>query len=193
MSCWNLYENSQTSRIGYTRCEHGGFRSFWFHAVKRFGILASHKCAVTLISYFRGYDTKIDFDLLFMFCRIDDVCKPVSFQQTYNFVVRHVITFLESSEYEKHANFFDSLVEKPDVVTMFKWIFNLLIETPDAVEIFTTNPFSYELGVSVKMENIIGRTLLPSYVVQLRIFYKWISNELYLLFTWVPNTDLCWK
>lgn len=118
-----------------------------------------------------------------MFCHVDDVCKPVSFRQVYNFVVRHVVTFLECSESENHADFFDSLVENPDVVAMFKWIFNLLTATPEAVEIFTTNPFSYELGVSVKMEECIGRTLLPSYVIQLRIFYKWLSNELYLLFT----------
>lgn len=84
---------------------------------------------------------------------------------------------------EEDSTYVDNLAKNQDVIKMFNWIFDLLIREPETIEKFTRNPFSNDLGISLEMQKVNGRDILPSYTILLRIFYRWASHELFKLFT----------
>lgn len=127
----------------------------------------------------RGYDTTVDHELLFVFQDVETVFGPATFRQVYNAVSRHAKTFLEASVSAEHKGVFESLVYKPNVAAASEWIYNLMTGNSEAFAAITTSPFLRDPDVLAdELSGVVGRKLLPSYVVQLRIFYGWISNEL---------------
>lgn len=120
--------------------------------------------------------------MLFMYRIIEISWEPVMFQQVYNSVLRHVRTFMDVNATEEDLKYIENLAKNQDVITMFKWIFDLLIKEPETVEKFTSNPFSNNFDVSHEIQNVDGRDISPSYIILLRIFYRWASYELFSLF-----------
>lgn len=82
----------------------------------------------------------------------------------------------------KDMEYFDSIIEHPNVIAVFNWIFNLLIENPEAVDKFMCNPFPIDQNASCEINDMDGEKMIPSYIVQLRIFYRWMSKQLFMLF-----------
>lgn len=127
----------------------------------------------------RGYDTTVDHELLRVLQDAETVFGPVAFRQVYNAVSRHARTFLEASGPAEHEGVFESLVGKPDVAAASEWIHGLMTGNPDAFAAIATSPFSHDPDVLAdEIGDVVGRKLSPSYVVQLGIFYGWMSNEL---------------
>lgn len=107
----------------------------------------------------------------------------MSFQQVYNSVLRNVRILMDSvNASEKNEEFFEKLVIKPNIIAMFRQIFDLLIEKPETADKFKSNPFFLELEDLRESCDVIGRKVLPSYIIQLRVFYRQILNELFTFF-----------
>lgn len=83
---------------------------------------------------------------------------------------------------EKSKEFFETLVMKPKIIAMFYHIYDLITEQPESADKLISNPFSCELEDSRESCDVIGRKVLPSYIIQLRVFYRQILNELFYLF-----------
>lgn len=130
---------------------------------------------VVLFSVFRGYDATIDYNILFMFRHIEDIYELQIFQHVHNSVLRHARLFLEGHGFDGDKTFFE-LAENPDIVAVFNWIFDLLTAQPEAIDKFTGNPFQ---SVECKMYDVNGKKMAPSYVIKLRIFYRWVSMEFF--------------
>lgn len=133
---------------------------------------------VVLFSVFRGYDVSVDYNILFMFRHIEDIFEPTTFQHVHNSVLRNARLFLENHASDEDEIFFESLAENADIVAMFNWIFDLLTEQPKAVDKFTDNPFQ---KVECQIYDVNGKKMDPSYVIKLRIFYRWVLLEFFEL------------
>jgi len=132
---------------------------------------------VVLFSVFRGYDGTIDYNILFMFRHIEDIYELQTFQHVHNSVLRHARLFLEGHGFDKDEQFFE-LAENADIVAVFNWIFNLLAAQPKAIDKFTGNPFH---SVECKIYDVNKKKIATSYVIKLRIFYRWVSMALFEL------------
>jgi len=133
---------------------------------------------VVLFSVFRGYDGTIDYDILFMFRHIEDIYELQTFQHVHNSVLRHARLFLEAHASDEDETFFESLAENADIVAVFNWIFDLLAERPEAIDKFTENPFQ---SVECQIDDVNGKKISPSYVIKLRVFYRWVLMELFVV------------
>jgi len=85
---------------------------------------------------------------------------------------------LEGHASDEDDTFFESLAENADIVAVFKWIFDLLAEQPEAIDKFTSNPFQ---NVECQIFDVNGKKMASSYVIKLRIFYRWVLMELFEL------------
>lgn len=85
--------------------------------------------------------------------------------------------------------FFENLVKNADVVAMSKWIFDLLVEKPEVVEKFNKNPFSNDHDISVEKYDGYNneKQMTVSYIIKLRLFYRWISKEISVLLRYCLN------
>lgn len=134
---------------------------------------------------FSGFDSAAELNTEFVIDRIEALHERETFKRMYNRCTRNVRIFLYDNELLNDWEYFETLVANPFNVDLLIWIFDLLIERPEAVEQFTGNPFSAEPDAVDEMCDVIGKKIDPSYAMQLRIFYRWISQELYMLLRWV--------
>jgi len=133
---------------------------------------------VVLFSVFRGYDGLVDYNILFMFHHIEDLYELQTYQHVQNSVIRHARLFLEGHASDEYKTFFESLAENADIVAVFNWIFDLLAERPEAIDKFTDNPFQ---SVECQIYDVKGKKMAPSYVIKLRVFYRWVLMELFVV------------
>lgn len=135
---------------------------------------------------FRGYDSITDYNILYiMFRKIEDIYKPLTFQHVHNSVLRNIRFFLVDYASVEDRTFFESLAENADIIAMFKWIFDLIAEHPEAVNKFTVNLFSdVQNAVSLNYD-VNGKKMTPSYKIKLQIFYRWVSKELFDLLRYI--------
>ncbi|CAI6353429.1 unnamed protein product [Macrosiphum euphorbiae] len=134
--------------------------------------------AFAVFSFLLGYDGTIDYDILFMFRHIEDIYELQTFQHVHNSVLRHARLFLEGHASDEDETFFESLAENADIVAVFNWIFDLLAERPEAIDKFTDNPFQ---SVECQIDDVNGKKISPSYVIKLRVFYRWVLMELFVV------------
>lgn len=138
-----------------------------------------------ILTPYRGFDSADELNSAFIFDRIEALHERETFKRVYNRCTRNVRKFLYDNELLNDWEFFEISVANPFNVDLLNWIFDLLIEQPEAVKQFTGNPFSAEPDAADEMCDVIGEKINPSYAMQLRIFYRWISQELYILSRWV--------
>lgn len=135
---------------------------------------------------FRGYDASKDFEILYIFRGVESALDPITFQHVYNSVLRnvhfHQWKFFDENAGGKDVEYFDSLMENPKIKEVCNWIFDLLTENPEVVDKLICNPFPIDQNASSEMYDIHGEKMMPSYIIQLRIFYRWMSNQLYMVF-----------
>lgn len=121
-----------------------------------------------------------------MFQSVESMVKPMNHQQVYNSVLRNVYfrqwMFFDEIACGKDVEYFDSIIQNPNIMAVFNWIFDLLSKNPEAVEKFTCNPFPIDQNASCEMNDSDGDKMVPSYVVHLRIFYRWMTTQLFMLF-----------
>ncbi|VVC29611.1 Hypothetical protein CINCED_3A011101 [Cinara cedri] len=123
----------------------------------------------------------VDLKNAFIFNHIRALHEQPSFKQVYNRGSRNARIFLHENDPVNDWEYFEIFVANPLTVDLLKWIYDLLIKRPDAVEQFTRNPFSDEPDVLGEMCDVIGRKVKSSYLMALRIFYKWASRELFMV------------
>lgn len=116
-----------------------------------------------------------------MFRHIEDIFEPPTFERVQNSVLRYARVFLERNASKEDITFFETLAENADIIAMFNWIFNLLAKQPEAVDKFTSNPFPYDSSVKCEIYDASGKKMSPSYVIKLRIFYRWVLMEMFEL------------
>jgi len=85
---------------------------------------------------------------------------------------------LEGHSSDEDETFFESLAENADIVAVFNWIFYLLAERPETINKFTANPFQ---SFECKINDVNGKKMAPSYVIKLRVFYRWVLMELFVV------------
>uniref|UniRef100_A0A2S2PDB8 Uncharacterized protein n=1 Tax=Schizaphis graminum TaxID=13262 RepID=A0A2S2PDB8_SCHGA len=123
-----------------------------------------------------------------MFRKIEDIYKPLTFQYVHNSVLRNTRLFLTDCASDDDETFFESLADNTDIIAVFNWIFDLMVENPGAANKFTGNPFSDVQSVVSQIFDVDGKKMTPSYLIKLRIFYRWISMEFtYLLRGRIPD------
>jgi len=113
-----------------------------------------------------------------MFRHIENIFEPPTFQQVHNSVLRNARLFLENHASDEDEIFFESLAENADILAMFNWIFDLVTEQPEAYSKFTDNPFQ---SVECQIYDVNGKKMAPSYVIKLRVFYRWVLLEFFEL------------
>lgn len=134
---------------------------------------------------FRGYDRITDYNILYMFRKIEDIHKPLTFQHVHNSVLRNIRFFLADYASAEDKTFFESLAENVDIIAMFNWIFDLIAEHPEAVDKFTVNLFSDVLSAASLNYDVNGKKMTPSYKIKLQIFYRWVSKEFFNLLRYI--------
>ncbi|XP_025202723.1 uncharacterized protein LOC112599859 [Melanaphis sacchari] len=135
--------------------------------------------AFAVFCFLLGYDIITDYNILFIFRKIEDIYEPPTFQHVYNSVLRNTRLFLVDYASDEDETFFESLTENADIIAMFNWIFDLMNEHPEVVNKFTGNPFSDVQTITSQIYDVNGKKITPSYIITLRIFYRWVSMELF--------------
>lgn len=127
-----------------------------------------------------------DFEILYIFRSVESAFDPITFQHIYNAVLRNVYfhqwKFFDETACGKDVEYFDSLMENPKIKLVLNWIFDMLTANPEAVDKLVCNPFPIDRSILCEMYDIHGEKMMPSYIIQLRIFYRWMTNQLFLLF-----------
>ncbi|KAF0714482.1 Uncharacterized protein FWK35_00035691 [Aphis craccivora] len=134
--------------------------------------------AFSVFGFLLGYDNITDYNILYMFRKIEDIYKPLTFQHVHNSVLRNIRLFLVDYASTEDRTFFESLAENADIIAMFNWIFDLIAEHPEAVDKFTVNLFS-DVQSAVSLNYNINGKMTPSYKIKLQIFYRWVSKEFF--------------
>lgn len=116
-----------------------------------------------------------------IFDRFEAMDEPQIFKHAYNRGLRNARIIFYENDQLMNMEYFEILVANPSNVELLNWIYDLLVERPDAVEQLMSNPFSTEIDVLNEICEIIGRKIESSYVIQLRIFYKWVSTEINIM------------
>ncbi|XP_026808798.1 uncharacterized protein LOC113551008 [Rhopalosiphum maidis] len=148
-------------------------------AIKELHPFDAAMVAFAVFGFLLGYDTITDYNILYMFRKIEDIYKPLTFQYVHNSVLRNTRLFLVDCASDDDETFFESLADNTDIKDVFNWIFDLMAENPGAVNKFTGNPFSDVQSVVNQIYDVNGKKMTPSYIIKLRIFYRWISMELF--------------
>lgn len=123
-----------------------------------------------------------------MFRKFEAFNEQPTFQQTCNSALRHLWTFLKNTDADEEIIVnVETLFYDPDILAMFDWIFELTTEKPESIDKLSSNPFSSDFNAfhanpeNCDVNNAKGIKMSKSYIIQLRIFYRWISKEIFVM------------
>jgi len=77
------------------------------------------------------------------------------------------------------AELFEAIASSADTATMCRWIYDLVTGNPDALGKLVANPFD---DGAKTLRDVNGKRMDRSYVILMRMLYRWASGELFALF-----------